>query len=228
MDNLTAHKAADYDQKVRQTIPFYDTIHAEVLRLVQSIKPDVNLWVDTGCGTGHLVQQALSRFPATQFILADPSEAMLQQARARFAKKDDTRLRTLSPVGSADLLSHLAGNTADVITAIQCHHYLQRPERLKALQACYEVLKPGGLFVTFENIAPRTAEGVRVGLTAWKSFLMGHGRTEQEAEQHVSRYGREFFPITAEEHLAALTQTGSRMVELFWFSQMQAGFYAIK
>ena len=28
MDNLTAHKASDYDQKVRQTIPFYDTIHA--------------------------------------------------------------------------------------------------------------------------------------------------------------------------------------------------------
>ncbi len=33
MDNLTAHKASEYDQKVRQTIPFYDTIHAEVLRL---------------------------------------------------------------------------------------------------------------------------------------------------------------------------------------------------
>ena len=56
MDNLTAHKASEYDQKVRQTIPFYDTIHAEVLRLVQTVKPDVKCWVDTGCGTGHLVR----------------------------------------------------------------------------------------------------------------------------------------------------------------------------
>ena len=39
MDNLTAHKASEYDQKVRQTIPFYDTIHAEVIRLVKLIKP---------------------------------------------------------------------------------------------------------------------------------------------------------------------------------------------
>ena len=43
MDNLTEHKASDYDQKVRQTIPFYDTIHAEVLRLVQTVKPDVSI-----------------------------------------------------------------------------------------------------------------------------------------------------------------------------------------
>ena len=62
MDNLTAHKASEYDQKVRQTIPFYDTIHAEVLRLVKLVKPEVKSWVDTGCGTGRLVEQALSRF----------------------------------------------------------------------------------------------------------------------------------------------------------------------
>jgi tRNA (cmo5U34)-methyltransferase len=88
--------------------------------------------------------------------------------------------------------------------------------------------KSGGLFVTFENIAPRTPEGVRFGLAAWKSFLLDNGRKEQEADQHVARYGREFFPITAEEHLAALTQTGFSVVELFWYSQMQAGFYAIR
>lgn len=82
MDNLTAHKASDYDQRVRGTIPFYDTIHAEVLRLVRPSKPNPQCWVDTGCGTGQLVQQALGKFPAAQFILADPSEAMLEQTRA--------------------------------------------------------------------------------------------------------------------------------------------------
>jgi uncharacterized protein len=35
-------------------------------------------------------------------------------------------------------------------------------------------------------------------------------------------------PITVEEHLAALTQTGFSVVEGFWYSQMQAGFYAIR
>ena len=228
MDNLTAHKASDYDQRVRQTIPFYDTIHAEVTRLVKLIKPGVRCWVDTGCGTGRLVEQALRSFPAAHFILADPSEAMLEQTRARLTNHDSTRLTILPSIGSADLESQVAKNTADVITAIQCHHYMQRPERIKALRACRELLKPGGLFVTFENIAPRTPEGVRFGLAGWKSFLMENGRTEQEADQHLTRYGREFLPITVEEHLNALSQAGFGVVELFWYSQVQAGFYAIK
>jgi len=105
---------------------------------------------------------------------------------------------------------------------------MQRPERIKALRACREALKPGGLFVTFENIAPRTAAGVRFGLAAWKQFLMDNGRTEQEADQQIARYGKELLPITVEEHLDALAQAGFSVVELFWFSQMQAGFYAIK
>jgi tRNA (cmo5U34)-methyltransferase len=228
MDNLTAHKASEYDQKVRQTIPFYDTIHAEVIRLVKLVKPEVECWLDTGCGTGRVAEQALKDFPAARFILADPSEAMLAQTRARLTNRDSARLTILPSIGSADLESHVEKNTADVATAIQCHHYLQRPERLKALRACREVLKHGGLFVTFENIAPRTAAGVRFGLTAWKQFLMDNGRTEQEAGQHIARYGTELLPITAEEHLKALAQAGFRVVELFWFSQMQTGFYAIK
>lgn len=228
MDNLTAHKASEYDGKVRQTIPFYDTMHAEIIRLVKLIKPDVKCWVDTGCGTGRVAEQALRDFPAAQFILADPSEAMLVQTRARLTNRDSARLTILPPIGSTDLELHVPINTADVVTAIQCHHYMQRPERINALRACREVLKPGGLFVTFENIAPRTMEGVRFGLAAWKHFLMDNGRTEQEADQHIARYGKELLPITVEEHLDALAQAGFGVVEIFWYSQMQAGFYAIK
>jgi len=228
MDNLTPHNASEYDHKVRKTIPFYETIHAEVIRLVKTINPDVKCWVDTGCGTGYLVQRLLGSFPAARFIIADPSEAMLREARARFTNDDSGRLAILPPVGSVDLAAHIAKDSADVLTALQCHHYLQGSDRLKALRACYAVLKPGGLFVTFENIAPRTAEGVRLGLAGWKRFLMEHGRTEQEADQHLARYGREFLPITVEEHLTALTQTGFSVVELCWYSQMQAGFYAMK
>ena len=142
---------------------------------------------------------------------------MLAQTRGRLTNCDRARLTILPPIGSADLDSHVANNTADVITAIQCHQYMQRPERIKALRAWREVLKPGGLFVTFENIAPRTAEGVRFGLAAWKHFLMDNGRTEQEADQQIARYGKELLPITAEEHLDALAKAGFGVVEIFWY-----------
>ncbi len=175
-----------------------------------------------------MVEQALSHFPKARFILADPSQAMLEQTQARLTNCDSARITILPAIGSTDLELHIARDTADVVTAIQCHHYMKPPERIKALRACREVLKPGGLFVAFENIAPRTPEGVRFGLAAWKQFLMDNGRTEQEADQQIARYGKEFLPITAEEHLDALAQAGFTVVEIFWYSQMQAGFYAIK
>ena len=82
-DNATPHKAAEYDKSVRQTIPFYETIQSEVVDLVRTVRPDVNCWLDTGCGTGYLVEMAMSRFTGTSFILTDPSESMLKQAITR-------------------------------------------------------------------------------------------------------------------------------------------------
>jgi tRNA (cmo5U34)-methyltransferase len=228
MDNLTPHKASEYDVRVRQTIPFYEAIHSEVIRLVSLIKPDAGCWVDTGCGTGYMAEQALATFPRTRFILADPAEAMLVQARARLAGTPTGQVTILPATDSAGLLSYLRPRTADIVTAIQCHHYLNRAGRTKALEACFKFLKPGGLFVAFENIAPGTRRGVRFGLAGWRAFLIAQGRTAEEADKHLGRYGKEFLPITVEQQLRVLKQAGFRVAELFWFSQMQAGFYAIK
>ncbi len=228
MDNLSAHNAVDYDQKVRQTIPFYEVIHSEVMRLAKVFRPDVRCWIDTGCGTGYLVQRALAAFPEARFILADPAEAMLVQARRRLADALKNRVTILPPIPSSELCFRVELGQADVVTAVQCHHYQKADGRLNALRACFETLEPGGLFVTFENIAPRTPEGVRAGLAGWKSFLVSQGRTEEEADKHLARYNTEFFPITVEQHLGVLAEAGFRLVELFWFSQMQAGFYALK
>ena len=77
LDNTTPHTSFDYDGHVRQTIPFYETMHREAVDLVHRAKPGASCWLDTGCGTGYLVELALPLFPQTQFLLADPSAAML-------------------------------------------------------------------------------------------------------------------------------------------------------
>ena len=48
------------------------------------------------------------------------------------------------------------------------------------------------------------------------------------AEEHAKRFNNEYFPISVEEHLNLLKETGFKNVNLFWLSHMQAGFYAIK
>jgi len=228
MDNLTAHKAADYDEHVRRMIPFYEVIHNQVIQLAQAVRPDANVWVDTGCGTGYLVEQAMAAFPNTKFILADPSEAMLEQTRKRLTSTPLERLTILPAVDSTMLGSQVKPGSVDVVTAIQCHHYLQPDGRRRAVRACFDLLTPGGLFVTSENIAARTEEGTKIGLKRWKAFQMTQGKSEEEADKHLARYGTEFFPITVDQHVQVFAEVGFRVVELFWFSEMQAGFYGVK
>ncbi|MFZ6026867.1 MAG: class I SAM-dependent methyltransferase [Chloroflexota bacterium] len=227
-DNTTAHKAAGYDQQVQQVIPFYRLLHDETIDLVRAVKPQPARWLDTGAGTGALIETALPYFAETQFLLADPSEEMLAEASHRFAAYPAQRVHILPAMDSLALPTHQPALCPMVITAMMSHHYLQPFERRDAVQACYRLLAPEGLFVTFENIDRDSTEGRQIGLQRWKQFQIAQGRSPEVAARHLTRFNTEYFPITVSAHLALLKETGFRVVELFWHSHMQAGFYALK
>jgi tRNA (cmo5U34)-methyltransferase len=227
-DNTTPHKAADYDKSVRQTIPFYETIQSETIDLVRAIKPDVNCWLDTGCGTGYLIEIALPYFPQTNFILTDPSTAMLEQAMNRLKGLPEKCVKYLRPIPSESLNIYKNEIHPQVITAILCHHYLKKPKRYQATKTCYQLLDEGGVFITVENIKPDTKLGILLGLGRWKRFQVEHGRAKPIAEEHIRRFNSEYFPISVKDHLCLLQDIGFKSVNLFWMSHMQAGFYAIK
>ncbi len=226
--NTTPHDASVYDKAIRQTIPFYEEIQTQTIDVVRSIRPDPGCWLDTGCGTGYLAEMALPLFPKTKFILVDPAEDMLAQAHQRLGNYPAGRLHFLAAAPSQGLGAYQEQVRPQVITAVMCHHYLQPDERWAAVEACYRLLEPGGLFVTFENIDPGTDLGRQVGLARWKQFQLEQGRPPDEVEEHVRRFKTKYFPITINQHLDLLRRAGFGEVELCWHSVMQAGFYAIK
>ncbi|WP_292466638.1 class I SAM-dependent methyltransferase [Methanolobus sp.] len=226
-ENKTPHLPEDYDTRISAVLPYYSSFHQETINLVRSLPDTPKVWMDTGCGTGSLVSKAIDLFPDTRFLMLDPSEGMLQQAREKLSSYTPCRLEFLKASPTQEFAQELEENP-DVITAIQCHHYLDRENRVKAVKKCHELLKEGGMFITFENISPLTEEGIAVGKRYWGKFQSSHGRSEEEVAAHLERFGTEYFPITVEEHLGLLRETGFRTVELFWYSYMQAGFYCIK
>ena len=62
----------------------------------------------------------------------------------------------------------------------------------------------------------------------WQRLQMERGKFAGDAASHIKRFGVEYFPVTVEEHLSLLRETGFKIVELLCFSYLQAGFYAIK
>lgn len=225
-DNTTPHRTSEYDTSVRQTIPHYEALHCEILEWAVVLRPDVTCWLDTGCGTGYLIEQALPEFPQTHFVLTDPSEAMLARAHERLA--GESRVRFLSPVTSAGLRGYVGEIQPQLITAVLCHHYVRPEERVASVTACYELLAPGGVLIVVENCAPRSEAGIAAALECWGRFQMSQGRSPEVVADHLKRYDSAYFPITVDAHLDLLHATGFQTVELFWYTYIQAGFYAVK
>ena len=223
----TPHLPEDYDARISGVLPYYSSFHKETINFVKSLPSSPKIWMDTGCGTGSLVHKAIEEFPSTKFLLLDPSEGMLDQAREKISSYPAERMEFLRSSPTQEF-SHKLDEQPDVITAIQCHHYLSREDRTKAIKVCYNLLKEGGVYITFENIRPLTEEGIIAGKRYWGNFQLTHGRNEKEVMEHLERFDTEYFPITVEEHLKLLRETGFKTVELFWYSYMQAGFYCIK
>ena len=222
-DNKTPHKASVYDEQVDQTIPEYELFHDQIIDLVRAYNVSPSAWLDTGCGTGTLVTKALDQFKDTSFNLADPSVDMLSIAKTKLAENDRVKF-----IGSGSLELDLPSESIDVLTAIMSHHYFDTVDRRKATENCFRMLKRGGIFITFENIRPNSEKGTQIGLERWKRFQLAHGKSEESAIIHLERFNTGFFPITLEEHLHLLRETGFKVCEILWVSYMQAGFYAIK
>lgn len=224
-DNTTFHFAGEYDLKIEQTIPCYSLFHEETIQMVRLFNPIPESWLDTGCGTGTMAFKAMPYYSNTRFVLADPSEEMLAIARNKLSNALESSFSFLQ--SATQEINHPSENY-DVITAIQSHHYLDYSTRVEATNNCYRMLKEGGIYITFENIRPTSYPGISLGLSRWKSFQINRGKSEAEAENHVKRFDKEYFPITIEEHLKILREAGFTSVEILWASYMQAGFYAIK
>ena len=223
IDNTTPHISCEYDSKVDATIPFYSEFHRAAIDLALSVNPTPQTWLDTGCGTGNLCLSAYQKTPNTAFTLADPSIQMLA-----IAKEKLKMIKTVAFIQSDSQSLGCKENDFDVITAIQCHHYLDRVSRKNAIMNCFRMLKPNGVFIAFENVLPFSETGVRIALKRWGDFQMSSGKSRQEARDHLKRFNNEYFPITPIEHIDLLKESGFMTVEILWASYMQAGFYAIK
>lgn len=219
-DNLSAYDSGDYDSRVGTVLPYYSEFHRQVIDLVRTLGLDGISWLDTGCGTGSLVQDAYYCFDNVKYTLCDPSPQMLATARSKTGN-----MHNYICLPSQELSFE---NEFDIVTAIQAHHYLDAAARKTATECCYRALKEGGIYICFENIALSSEESNDIGTKRWRNFLSDNGKSNEEIEAHIARRGTEVFPITIDEHLALLKECGFKTADILWASYMQAGFFAIK
>jgi tRNA (cmo5U34)-methyltransferase len=107
--------------------------------------------LDVGSGTGDLDALALERFPAASLTCLDGSPGLLARAR-----------ETLAPFGArASFVEsdfdkdwrEAVGAPFDVVMSVESIHHLESDAKRRVYAQCFEVLRPGGLFITKERVA---------------------------------------------------------------------------
>ncbi len=220
-DNKSAFSSSAYDRKIKQTLPYYDEFYEQVIDLVKILKHSAVRWLDIGCGTGKMGSVAFENIEIEKYVFCDSSDDMVRIAKERFRCQN-------AEFCVCDVQKLVYANEFDVITAIQVNHYLHMDERKIALQNIYEALKDNGLFVSFENFAPFTDLGKMVYLEKWKEYQMRQGKSLEECEKHIKRYGEDYFPISISENMELMRNCGFKAVEILWLSNMQVGLWGIK
>lgn len=215
----TPLKAEEYDGEIGKTLPYHEAFYQQTISVVKKYKGSAVRWLDIGCGTGKLTQLAGQQLPDAEFVLADPSEEMLECARQAGSGSD------YLCKGSQEIDFE---EQFDVVTAIQVHHYLHENEREAATRNVYRALRRGGMYITFENVIPECEQLWEMELQRWGDYQREHGKSEQQVREHLARCGTAYFPLTVPQHIQLLRETGFRIVHVFWCSYLQAGFYAIK
>ena len=220
-DNSSAYDSSVYDKNIVNTLPYYSEYSKQIIDLVDKAGFKSVKWLDTGCGTGTLASLVYSSREDVEFTLCDPSAQMLEIAGSKLAGKPVSFINKCSQ--ELDF-----SNEFDVVTAVQCHHYLDMATREVATRKCYEAFKDKGIYITFENIRMSTEESDKIALDRWTDFIRQSFQDEEKVRTHVARRGVEVHPITICEHIELLKKCGFTSVNLLWTSYLQAGFWAIK
>lgn len=220
-DNISAFNTMEYNSKIKQTLPYYDEFYKQVIELVKTFHSGAVRWLDVGCGTGKMGSVAFENVALEKFVFSDCSEKMIKIVKERFDFEN-----TEFVVCDAKELDYV--NEFDIITAIQVNHYMNETSRKAALMKYYAALKNNGLFISFENFAPFTDLGKSIYLERWKRYQLEQGKSLEECNKHIERYGKEYFPISLSENIELMKNCGFKIVEILWLSNMQVGIWGIK
>lgn len=183
--------------------PTYVPCHGELFGLAGALIPHppeaTFSLLDLGSGSGVFVRQLAQNFTNAQFIMLDPSEALLRQAMQRLGPN----------VGRADAMvldwaSEDLPGRHDVVSAVLSTHELDAEQKRDLYEAAFGVLGRAGMFLLVARVRAGTPSVDQAYRSAWQQQVLAQGGDPQRVTQHLADLKQENLGTVADE-LAAIS-----------------------
>ncbi|GAB3940135.1 class I SAM-dependent methyltransferase [Spirosoma harenae] len=200
----------NYAQNPPRLLPGFADLQRMTRLLLAERAPDNARILVVGAGGGLELKVFAEANPDWQFDGVDPSEEMLDLARA-----------TLGPLIEQVQLHQGYIETApegpfDAASCLLTLHFLSREERRQTLLDVHRRLKPGAPFVMAHLSFPQSEPDRTLWLSRYVSFATSSG-IDSKAAQKASDAIRERLPLfSPEEDEVILYETGFSSVSLFY------------
>ena len=221
-----AKGAAGYDERIRKTFPFYETIHTAINATLRAVLGAESELLIVAAGTGAEIVELGKTNPGWRFLGVDPAQPMLNLAKEK-----------IEAAGLTDRVSLVNGFVGDLpisklydgaTSAMIMHFVPDDGGKIEFLRAIASHLKPGAPFVLMDANGDLTASESDLLIEAWKQqqILAGVKRKEVESGMEERVKSIHFVPSQRIEQL--LVEAGFHRIQRFFQNFMLVGWVAFK
>jgi tRNA (cmo5U34)-methyltransferase len=225
-DEKYAKGAAGYDQRIRNTFPFYESIHPAMNAMLRGlVRPDSELLV-VGAGTGAEIIELGKTNPDWRFMGVDPAETMLDVAKEKIEAAGLTKRASFFK-GYVDELP--ADTFYDAATLGMVLHFVADDGgKLKVLRAIASHLKPGSSLILMDVYGDLTTPDSQLLLQAWRHQQNLAGLTWEQVENGMKERMQGIHFVSGNRIEQLLAEAGFHRVQRFFQVFMLGGWIAFK
>ncbi len=214
-----------FDDMLVRSIPFYKEIHKLIIDLVDKFYTGEGVIYDLGCSTGttieiidkHLKEKGI----AGKYIGIDMSSPMIEKAKEKLKNVNNVELI------NGDM-TEIDFSNAEVVILNYTLQFLKEEKRDELLKTIYHGLKPGGLLILSEKIKSPTQNIQELITELYYDFKKANGYSELEISQKREALENVLVPLTANDQIHLLNQSGFHHAEMIFRWYNFASFIGIK
>lgn len=197
-----------YDAHIRKLIPGYELVHQQIQAVLNCyVTEDAHVLI-IGCGTGYELGYLMALNPTWSFTVTELSENMLNQTRQRVEAAGQLH-RVNFVLGSHTTFEQMS--CFDAVLSILVTHFIPLPEKTVFLVKAFELLKPQGIFLSFDLMQANSNFEQRV----LPEFCQMQGLSAVQATKMMQRLEDDFELISQQHYQNLLTEIGFDQIHCF-------------
>ncbi|UCH14162.1 MAG: class I SAM-dependent methyltransferase [Bacteroidales bacterium] len=148
-------KLFKYINGVRQFFPLANEQLEIIARLIDKFNPNINSFLDLGCGDGFLGHFIHKLYPASQGVFVDISEEMIKKAQIKDMGHNSEYI--VQDFGKHEWFKSISKlKKFDLIISGYSIHHIENNEKQRLYKDIFELLNPNGLFLNLEHVSSPT------------------------------------------------------------------------